>query len=142
MKLMIDTNILLDLLFQRNDFANIQALFRFLNTSDNEAYISASSVTDLFYIVRRSTHDTQKTYELLEHILELVTILPATSKDISCAFQQKWRDFEDCVLYTIAQKNGISAIISNNKKDFEDNAIQIYTAKEYLDLQQTSGRRC
>ena len=133
MKLMIDTNIILDLLFKRNDFSNISTLFRSLDESGDEACISASSVTDLFYIIRKLTHDTQKTYELLEYVLEIVSILPVTPTDIVCAFQNKWKDFEDCVLYTVAQKNNISAIISNNKKDFEDSTIQIYTAKDYLD---------
>ena len=134
MKLMIDTNILLDLLFQRNDYESIATLFRSLETSETEACISASTVTDLFYIIRRTTHDTEKTYELLAHILELVTVLPATATDITNAFECKWKDFEDCVLYTIALKNGISAIISNNKKDFEDNTIPVCTAKEYLNI--------
>lgn len=132
MRLMIDTNIILDLIFKRNDYINISELFRNLNTKNIEIFVSASSVTDLFYIMKRITHDIQKTYQLLGYVLKLVTVLPATSEDITCAFQQNWKDFEDCVLYTIAQKNRISAIISNNKKDFEDDTLPIYTASEYL----------
>lgn len=48
MKLLIDTNVILDMFFQRNGSDNSMKLFRKIRDNGDSAYISASSVTDLF----------------------------------------------------------------------------------------------
>ena len=74
-------------------------LFRRIKEIGASAYITASSVTDIFYIIRKETHNTDRTYVIMENIFRLVAILSVTDKDIKDAFGQKWKDFEDCVQY-------------------------------------------
>lgn len=66
MKLLIDTNVILDMFFQRNGSDNSMKLFRKIRDNGDSAYISASSVTDLFYIIRKEVHDMEKTYVIME----------------------------------------------------------------------------
>ena len=74
-------------------------LFRRIKEIGASAYITASSVTDIFYIIRKETHDISRTYVIMENIFQLVSVLSVTEKDIRDAFGQKWKDFEDCVQY-------------------------------------------
>lgn len=49
------------------------------------------------------------------------------------ALDMSWNDFEDAVQYAVAKSNNVDVIITNNKKDFEKNAISIMTPEEFLD---------
>lgn len=60
MKLLIDTNVILDMVFGRNGCETSMELFRRTREIGAAAYVTASSVTDLFYIIRKETHDTEK----------------------------------------------------------------------------------
>ena len=48
MKLLIDTNVLLDLIFKRSGYDNSIKLFKKIREKEIISYITASSVTDLF----------------------------------------------------------------------------------------------
>ena len=54
------------------------SLFRKIREQEVLACITASSVTDLFYIIRKETHDTERTYVIMENIFCLVTVLSNT----------------------------------------------------------------
>jgi len=67
MKLLIDTNVLLDMVIKRNGYDISVKLFRKIREQGILACITASSVTDLFYIIRKETHDTERTYVIMEN---------------------------------------------------------------------------
>lgn len=134
MKLLIDTNVILDMVLKRENCDTAMELFRRIRTSGMKAYITASSVTDLFYIIRKETRDTERTYIIMENILKLAAILSVTEKDIQDAFYQRWKDFEDCVQYMTGKNNKIDYIITFNKKDYADSALPILTPTAYMDM--------
>ena len=127
MKLLIDTNGILDMVLKRNNCDTSMELFRKIRKYRADAYITASAVTDLFYIIRKETHDTEHTYTVMENIFKLVAVLAVTEKDIQYAFRQKWKDFEDCVQYMTGKNNGVDYIVTANKKDYSDNLIPVLT---------------
>ena len=86
MILLIDTNILLDMVFNRPNCEKAKELFSLILEKDARAVITASAVTDLFYIIRKLTHDIDKTYNIMENIFKLVNILSVTDTDIETAF--------------------------------------------------------
>ena len=92
MKLLIDTNVILDMVLKRSGCDISMELFRKVKETGAGAYITASSVTDIFYIIRKETHDTSRTYAIMENIFRLVAVLSVTEKDIGDAFGQKWKD--------------------------------------------------
>ncbi len=65
MKLLIDTNVILDMVLKRNGCGSSMELFRKVRETGAGAYITASSITDIFYILRKAIHDTNK----IKHIL-------------------------------------------------------------------------
>lgn len=134
MKLLIDTNVILDMVFKRNGYDTAMELFRRVREARVSAYITASSVTDLFYIIHKETHDTDQTYNIMENIFHLVAVFSVTEKDILDAFKQMWTDFEDCVQYTTGKNNRADYLITENKKDYESTALPVLTPGEWLNL--------
>ncbi len=134
MKLLIDTNVLLDMVLKRNGYDISVKLFRRIREQGIFACITASSVTDLFYIIRKETHDTERTYVIMENIFCLVAVLSVTEKDIQDAFGQKWKDFEDCVQYMTGRNNRVDYLITANRKDYKDVSLSVLTPAEWLGL--------
>lgn len=134
MKLLIDTNVLLDMVLKRNGYDISVKLFRKIREQEVLACITASSVTDLFYIIRKETHDTERTYVIMENIFCLVTVLSVTERDVRDAFGQKWKDFEDCVQYMTGRNNRMDYLITANRKDYKDVSLSVLTPAEWLGL--------
>ena len=133
MELLIDTNIILDIVFGRKGYEVSLELFRIIERKGFRAYITASAVTDLYYIIRKETHDTEQAYQILEHIFKLVTVLSVSANDIQDAFQKKWKDFEDCVQITAAENNRLDCVITGNQKDFTKSRLPVWSPQECID---------
>ncbi len=134
MKLLIDTNVILDMVLKRSGCDISMELFRKVKETGASAYITASSVTDIFYIIRKETHDTSRTYVIMENIFRLVAVLSVTEKDIQDAVGQKWKDFEDCVQYMSGKNNRMDYIITVNRKDYADALLPVMTPTEWMEM--------
>ena len=132
MKLLIDTNVILDIVFQRNGCDNSMKLFRKIRNNGDSAYITASSVTDLFYIIRKEVHNMERTYDIMENIFKLVSVLSVTEKEIQDAFKLRWKDFEDCVQYMTGKNNAVDYVITANKKDYADAKLPVRTPSDWI----------
>ena len=108
-------------------------LFRRIKEIGASAYITASSVTDIFYIIRKETHDISRTYVIMENIFQLVSVLSVTEKDIRDAFGQKWKDFEDCVQYMTGKNSNMDYIITVNGKDYADAMLPVMTPAVWIE---------
>ena len=84
-----------------------------------QGFLSASSVTDLFYLIRRATHSVEIAYRGLGAVLDIAKVLTVTNGDVLTAFLRKAADFEDCLLAVCAKSNRCDAIVTRNKKDFQ-----------------------
>ena len=133
MKLLIDTNVILDMVLKRSGYDISMELFRKVRETGAGAYITASSVTDIFYIIRKETHDISRTYVIMENIFQLVSVLSVTEKDIRDAFGQKWKDFEDCVQYMTGKNSNIDYIITVNGKDYADAMLPVMTPAVWIE---------
>lgn len=132
MKLLIDTNVILDMILKRNDYEISMELFRKAKETGTGVYITASSVTDIFYIIRKETHNTSQTYVIMDNIFRLVVVLSVTEQDIREAFEQKWKDFEDCVQYITGKNNRMDYIVTVNQKDYEDAQLPVMTPAAWI----------
>ena len=133
MKCMIDTNIILDVFLDQEPFsAASKKILSLCETKKILGFISASSATDIFYIVRKRLGNPEKAYEALGHVLNIVKVLTVTNDDVNTAFLKKAKDFEDCLLATCAKSNKCAAIVTRNKEDFQDFGIDLYSPEELL----------
>jgi predicted nucleic acid-binding protein len=134
MKLLIDTNVILDMIFKRAGFEDVVKLLRKIKENKHESFITASSVTDLFYIIRKETHSVEKTYEYMKFIFKLVDILGVTSTDINEALENKWKDFEDCVQFVVAKNSEINYIVTSNIRDYKGESVAVITPQDCIQI--------
>ena len=131
MRLMIDTNIFLDVLTRREPFfAPSKAVLELCERKKVTGFLSASSVTDIFYLIRRQYHDGELAYQALGSILDIVRVLTVTNEDVLNAYLARAADFEDCLLATCAKSNHCDAIVTRSKKDFLTFGITLLSPEE------------
>ena len=121
------------MVLKRSGYDISMELFRKVRETGAGAYITASSVTDIFYIIRKETHDISRTYVIMENIFQLVSVLSVTEKDIRDAFGQKWKDFEDCVQYMTGKNSNMDYIITVNGKDYADAMLPVMTPAVWIE---------
>lgn len=135
MRVMIDTNILLDVLIHRDGFYdNSKAVLSLCEDRSIQGFVSASAITDIFYITRKALGNTEDTYKVISSILNIVRTLTVTNDDVLDAFQVKAKDFEDCLMATCAKSNKCDCIVTRNKKDFLTFGVTLYSPEELLQL--------
>ena len=135
MRLMIDTNIILDILLEREPFfERSKAILQLCENKVIYGFISASTATDIFYLVRKALGSTDEAYKALGNILNIVKVLTVTNEDVNNAFLRRAKDFEDCLLAVCSISNKCGGIVTRNKKDFEPFGIPLYTPDEILDI--------
>lgn len=102
MKLLIDTNILLDVLLKRDPFyykaVEVLELVQYDNVQE---YVSAAAVTDIYYIAYKYLKDKESVRQLLKKLMDIVSIAAVSEKEIEEALELAWNDFEDSVQYVL-----------------------------------------
>lgn len=131
-KLLVDTNIVIDLLSKREEFfQEAQELFTLADNNKVELYVSALTFANIHYLLSKyqKLDDARKT---LIRFKVLVKVSPLDDKIVELALVSDFKDFEDAIQYHTALENEIDIIITRNKKDFKNSKLPVMTAKEYL----------
>ena len=135
MKLMIDTNIILDVLLKRDGLYEASAeIMRQCNKREHIGYITTNSICDLFYITRKSIHDKAALYDVMEKLCGIFALCEVTAHDTMLALSAHAKDFEDCLLAECAKRIGSEYIITRNGKDFKDFGINTISPEAFLQL--------
>ena len=136
MNVLIDTNIALDVLLNRKPFFELSQLV--ILASEQKiinGYVTASSVTDIFYITNKHLKNRALTYQMLkEHLIGAVMVAAVDGNTITDALDLQWEDFEDCVQYLVGETINADYIVTRNPKDYKDKSIDIVTPEELLDI--------
>ncbi len=133
MRILIDTNVILDILQKREPFFadSYQALHKAIE-ADTECLISASAATDIFYMLRKFLKSAEQAKERIEQLAQLVTFVDVQGMDIHTAIMRSMPDFEDAVVDAVAERNGVSYILTHNTKDFIGSVIPAITPTNFL----------
>jgi predicted nucleic acid-binding protein len=130
--LFVDTNIILDLLSEREPFYDHSAiLFSKADKGELKLYVSALSFANLNYILGKQYNSDQVRKKLLQ-FKTLVTVLAVTDKIIDLALSSDFKDFEVGIQYFTSIENKIKILLTRNLKDFKASEIPILTAEQYL----------
>ena len=132
-KILIDTNIVIDLLARRESFYKSAAqLFSLADKQKLELSISALTFANINYVLSR-LKSTQVAREILRRFRVLVKVLPLNDKIIDLALNDSnFKDFDDGLQYYTAIVNEQDVIITRDLKDFKASKIPVMTADEYL----------
>ena len=133
MRLLIDTNVILDYLLARPGFqGDAVRVVSLAAYDDTFEFVSSSAITDVFYHIRKELRDSYAAQEKVRDLMKIITVLDVTQRDIAKALDLHWKDFEDAVQYAVALSHDVDIIITRNKKDFEGNEIPVLTPGEFL----------
>ena len=142
MTVLIDTNVILDVLLKREQFLEKSANVVLLSEKKIiNGYVSASAVTDIFYITNTSYKDKQKTMSLLKELLKTVSIAAVTETEIFRAIDLNWNDFEDAVQYSAGEVIRADYIITRDVGGYKDNVIPAMQPGDFLVLVSDSEQR-
>lgn len=131
-KLLVDTNIIIDLLAKREDFyKEAQQLFTLADKGKVCLFISALSLANIHYLLAK-TYGKENARRILIQFKVLVEVLALDNKITELALASDFSDFEDAIQYYTAIENGLNIIITRNKKDFKSSSLPVFTAAEYL----------
>ncbi len=134
-KLFIDTNIVIDLLSQREPFFEDSAsLFSMADKKIIELSVSSLTIANTSYILLRQM-SSNKAKTILRKLRLIVKILPLDDKIIGLALNDDtFSDFEDGLQHFSAIENNQDIIITRNLKDFKNSKLPVMTAKQFLKI--------
>ena len=131
-KVFVDSDIILDLLAERESFYDDAAkIFTLAYKKKIELFTTAVVVANVFYILRKIKGNEGAKRQLRDLRL-LVSILPINENNVDMALSSKFSDFEDGLQYFVVKENNIMTIITRNIEDYKVKDIVIQTSKEYL----------
>ena len=130
MKILLDTNIVLDVLMDRMPFAD-SAVELFSKVEDGTiiGYVCATTITTVYYLASKAV-GTAKAQEEIKKLLHLFEVAPVNRHVLESALVADFNDFEDAVIHEAACHVGADAIVTRNQKDFKKSRIPVYSSEE------------
>lgn len=132
MRILVDTNVFLDLLLKREPYFEDGVRFiEHCKANRNELYINAMSFRDIEYVLRKQINDKNLIKDIMNKIYCLITkIIPITPDDAIEAIFNPGKDFEDTLIANSAERAMLDCIVTSNPKHFVDSKIRAFSLKE------------
>jgi len=134
MNVLVDTNVILDVLLKREP--HFAASYEILNLAVQDKFqvmITASCVTDIYYLLRKSGMDDSTSRNALNQLFVFAKLVDVRADDIHCALSSPVTDFEDAVIVEVARRNSCHSIITRNTKDFVESDISAIEPVNFID---------
>jgi hypothetical protein len=128
-RIFVDTNIFLDILFKRNDYEAALAVFKAVKHSVYDGVVADITIINIDYISRKVEHDIHAYLELIERSFNIVG---ANNSMIKEALTIDNKDIEDNIQYVLSKDENCDCIITNDK-GFYNGEITLYNARTFVD---------
>ncbi len=133
MRIVLDTNIILDIALRRGPhFLDSSAVFMKIDNSVLYGFVTATTITDIYYISKKEKGH-QVSIDFITNLIEIIDVIGIDRLVIIESLLSKITDFEDAVQSVSSFLNNIDYIITRNQKDFSVSAVKALTPKEFLD---------
>jgi predicted nucleic acid-binding protein len=133
-RVLIDTNVVLDFLQEREPFVeNAARLFEQIDAGEIEGVITATTITNIYYIVRKSAGN-QVAQDAITQILTDLTIGAVNRDVLERAIALQFNDFEDAVQYACGIVYGVDAIVTRDQSGFTNATIPVVLPENLDDL--------
>ena len=133
MKIMIDTNIALDVLLNRTPaLQSSLAILKLAALDKITGIITTNAVTDMFYVLNKNSKDSVKSRSAVEQLLKLVKLEAVIPSDIFSAFSSDVDDFEDAVVSMVANRIKSDFIVTGNINDFTKSPVPAIKPCDFL----------
>lgn len=132
MKILFDTNVILDVFLERHPFFEASSQVLGLAEQDKiEGWIGGTTVTTIHYLLAKALTP-QKAEVYINELLKIFHITSINRVVLADALTCNFRDYEDAVLYQTALHANLDAILTRNQKDFQHSSLPVFSPKEFL----------
>lgn len=99
-----------------------------------DMYITASSATDIYYLVRKYLHSTEKAKQIMGKLYSLTGILEVTGTDCMEALASSVHDYEDAVVEKVASRKDMDYIVTRNIKDYQEGYTKAILPDDFIKI--------
>jgi len=132
MKVLFDTNVVLDVLLAREPYAGVAArLFALVDTGRLEGAVCASTVTTVDYLAAKAL-GRRRVQPLLRQLLDLFALAPVDREVLEAALRAGIADYEDAVCHEAARAWGAAGIVTRDGKHFARATLPVFSPDELL----------
>lgn len=136
-KVLVDTNVVLDVLLDRAPFADAASqVVALIEESSIEGYLCATTVTTIDYLLRQVLSKSEAR-SALQRLLGLFEIAPVNRSVLEQALCSTIQDFEDAVLEQSARLVSADLIVTRNLKDFSNSSVTALSPPDLLAVLQS-----
>ena len=133
MKVVVDTNIILDQLLDREDADSAEQIMGMSEKGEIEGTFNASSATDIYFLLKKPLgHNRAK--KLLNTLLSVLDVIDIRRTDLQRAMELDFSDYEDALVATCAKKVKADDIVMRNGKHFKGSAVPAVSPADFLKL--------
>ena len=134
MRVLVDTNVILDVLLDRKPFSHEAShVLALVEASEIEGFLCATTVTTIDYLLSKAL-SAKKSREILHKLLSIFEVAPVNRPVLEQALLSKISDFEDAVLEQAAMLVHADAITTRNIRDFKNSKISVFDPSELLSV--------
>ncbi len=133
MKLLLDTNIIVDILSQRSGYEESLEVMRFCEAKIAAGFVTTATVLDVMYILRKHINP-ENVRAAVQTLLTILDVEEIKKSDITGAFDTGMADYEDAVQAMCAKQSGAEYIVTRNVQDFQKSPVPAILPSEALRL--------
>lgn len=134
MRILIDTNVVLDLMLDRQPWSqDAGELFARVETGEIEGYLCATTVTTIHYLATRVV-GRDAALQQVRKLLSLFEVAPVHRPVLEAAMELDFGDYEDAVLYEAARQVAARAIVTRNPRDFKAADLPVLLPTEFNEV--------
>jgi predicted nucleic acid-binding protein len=139
LRVLFDTNVVLDLLLDREPFSTAVAhLFSQVERGAIHGYLCATTITTIHYLTEKVI-GAERANKEIGKLLSLFEIAPVNRAVLESALRLKMKDFEDAVVCEAASQAKVQAIVTRDARGFKNSKLPIYTPDELTHIIRISG---
>ncbi len=133
-RILLDTNVVLDILLDRKPWAGASAaVWTAIETGVAEGLLAAHAVTTIHYLLRKEIGNAQAR-KTVSSILRVLNVAPVDSEVLQHALQLPFSDFEDAVTAAAAHSAGCDCIVTRDPKGFRGSPVRSLTPEAVLPI--------
>jgi len=132
---LVDSNIVLDQMLKRDGFYEVaEDIMTLSSRRVFDGYISASAITDIYYIARKAHQDKGIALSLIRKLICNIHVATVDEGAIRSAVNLEWNDFEDSVQYSIGESINADYIVTRDTKGYANGNIPAISPTDFVNL--------
>lgn len=132
MKLLLDTDVLLDVALGRERFGpDSKAVLDWCHAAPRSAFLAWHTIANTYYLLRPTTGD-RVAREFISQLLLFVDVVRGGGEAVRRALALRMRDFEDALQVAAAMSEDAQYIITRNTADYRGSVVPVLTPRDFL----------